>query len=186
MANLAVFASGSGTNFEAITKAVLKTEHKVCCLICDKKDAAVFERAKKLRIPSFHVSYKSRTKAETEEEMIKILTEKETDLIALAGFMRLLTPKLVDCFKDRIINIHPSLLPKYPGTNGIKDSWESGDTELGITIHRIDYGLDTGPVIMQKSFSRYTDSSLEEVENRIHTLEHQFYPQVLLDILGSI
>ena len=110
----------------------------------------------------------------------------KADLIALAGFMKLLSPGFIDKYPGKIINIHPSLLPRHPGTDGIRQSYLSGDTELGVTIHRVDYGLDTGPVIMQKSFNRTGEESLSEIETKIHELEYQYYPAVLIDILDSI
>lgn len=186
MAKLAVLASGSGSNFQAIAETLAGSSHKVVCMICDRRDAFVFKRAEKLGIPSFHVSYKDRDKAQVEKEISDILTKTRADLIALAGFMRLLSPELIDRFPGRIINIHPSLLPKYPGTHGIKEGFASGDSELGITIHRIDYGLDTGPVIVQKSFIRSSNESFDEVESKIHKLEHKHYPAVLQDILDNI
>ena len=186
MAQLAVLASGNGSNFEAIAERLASGSHRISCLICDRKDAFAFKRAERYGIPSYYVSYKGRERAEAEREICSILDASGTDLIALAGFMRLLSPGLIDRYEGRIINIHPSLLPKYPGTHGIRDSYESGDTELGITIHRVDYGLDTGPVIVQKSFSRSGDESLEEIESRIHELEHQSYPAVLLEILDTV
>ena len=186
MARLAVLASGSGSNFEAIVKHLAGSNHRISCLICDRKDAYAFKRAEKFGIPSYHVSYAGKERAEAEKEIYSLLEASSTDLIALAGFMRLLTPELIDRFPGRIINIHPSLLPKYPGTHGILESYESGDPELGITIHRVDYGLDTGPVIMQKSFKRSGEESLDDIEFRIHELEHQCYPAVLLEILDTI
>ncbi len=186
MARLAVLASGSGSNFEAIAEKISGSEHEICCLVCDKKDAYVFKRAERFGIKSHFVSYPGRKREDTEKEITEILEAAGTDLVALAGFMRLLTPQLIDHFPRKIINIHPSLLPKYPGKHGILDSYNSEDTELGITIHRVDYGLDTGPIIMQKSFKRCGKESIEEIESMIHQLEHQSYPDVLLEILGEI
>ena len=185
MARLAVFASGSGSNFEAVAEALVESRHEIACLICDRADAYAFRRAEKFGIKSYHVTYKGRERSEAEKEIASILEKEGVDLIALAGFMRLLTPGLIDRYQGRIINIHPSLLPKYPGTHGIEESFKSTDSELGITIHRVDYGLDTGPVIMQKSFTRRGDESLEEIESMIHRLEHRNYPAVLLDLLDK-
>ena len=186
MAKLAVLASGSGSNFEAIAERIAESRHELCCLICDRRDAYAFKRAEKLGIKSHYVSFYKRDRIDAEQEIASIVRAAGAELIALAGFMRLLSPELIDRYPGRIINIHPSLLPKYPGTHGIAESWESGDRELGITIHRIDYGLDTGPVIVQKSFTRSGEEDLEEIESRIHSLEHQFYPAVLLEILDTI
>ena len=186
MAKLAVFASGSGSNFEAIARRIGLSRHKICCMICDRRSTGAFERADRLGIPAYYVCYKGRERGEAEAEISRVVDESGADLIALAGFMRLLTPAFIDSYQDRIINIHPSLLPKYPGTQGIADSFNSEDPELGITIHRVDYGLDTGPIIMQKSFKRRGDEPLEEIESEIHKLEHTWYPAALIEILDSI
>ena len=186
MARLAVLASGSGSNFEAIAQKIVPGPHTLACLICDRRDAYVFERAGRLGIPAYYVNYSGRSRSLAEEEITAVLKEEGADLIALAGFMRLLSPEFVDRYTSKIINVHPSLLPKYPGTRGIREGFESGDTELGITIHRVDHGLDTGPVIMQKSFNRRKDEALDEIESRVHELEHIWYPAILLEILDSI
>ena len=185
MSKLAVFASGSGTNFQALAEAVSATRHTVACLVCDKKDAYARKRAEELGIPSHLVSYAGRSREETEEEIIAIIQPYQIGYIALAGFMRLLSPRLIDAYPSRIINIHPALLPKYPGTHGIEESFASGDRELGITIHYVDYGLDSGPIILQKSFIRTGAESIEEIEARIHELEHIWYPRVMTELLDT-
>jgi len=186
MPRLAVLASGSGSNFEAIAEKMAGSAHSIACMICDRREAYVFDRAKKLDIPAYYVNYKGRDRLLAEEEIKAVLHDEKADLIALAGFMRLLSPDFIDSFPDHIVNVHPSLLPKYPGTHGIEDGFNSGDMELGITIHRVDHGLDTGPVIMQKSFIRRKNEVLHEIESRVHELEHIWYPAVLLEILDSI
>jgi phosphoribosylglycinamide formyltransferase-1 len=100
--------------------------------------------------------------------------------------MRLLTPTFLASFQGPIINLHPSLLPKYPGTRGIEESFRSGDPELGISIIRVDTGVDTGPVLLQRSFLREPGETLERVEERIHALEHRWFPQVVLEMLDQI
>ena len=185
MANLAVFASGGGTNFQALAEALRATRHKTACLITDKKNAFALRRAQALGIPSHYVSYAGRSREEAEDQMIALLAPCQIDCIALAGFMRLLTPRLIDAYPSRIVNIHPALLPKYPGAHGIADSYASGDRELGITIHYVDYGLDSGPIILQKSFIRGDVESIEDVEKRIHELEHLWYPRVIIRLLDA-
>lgn len=166
MANLAVFTSGNGSNFQAIAENIIKSGHTVSCMICDRKDAYSFKRAGSLGIKSYHVSYFRKEKEAAEREIVDILEKEKIDLVALAGFMRLITPFLIDKYRNRIINIHPALLPKYPGTHGIEESFSSGDSELGVTIHYVDEGMDTGPVIMQKSFNRSGSETLEEIEKK--------------------
>jgi phosphoribosylglycinamide formyltransferase 1 len=184
VAKWAVLASGNGSNFEALSKAL--ANRRPSCLICDRSGAFVFERAKRLRIPSHLVSYAKRDRAEAESEIIAILNKCGVDLVVLAGFMKILSPLFVNAFPSRIVNIHPALLPLHPGAHGLEESLQSGDRELGITIHYVDYGTDSGPVIMQKSFTRTGKESLEEIESRIHALEHLYYPEVIGNILDAL
>lgn len=183
MALLAVFTSGNGSNFQAIAEHITGTKHNIACMICDRKNAYSFERAKNLNIKSYYVSYVGRSKKEAEEEILSILEEEKVDFIALAGFMRLLSPFLVDKYEKQIVNIHPSLLPKYSGIHGIAESFASGDRDLGITIHYVDTGMDTGEIIVQKSFSRDMTEPLEEIEKKIHKLEYSFYPKAVKNLL---
>ena len=186
MAEIAVFASGNGSNFQAIAERLREGPHRVACLVCDRKRAFAFERAHALGIPSYYVPYPGRTREETEAEMLEILREHDVALIVLAGFMRLLTPVLVDAYAGRIVNIHPSLLPKYPGTTAIEESFASGDRELGITIHYVDHGMDSGPIIAQRTLSRVPGETLDQAEARIHALEHHTYPEVVMNILEEL
>lgn len=187
MANLAVFASGKGSNFEALAKALRSTSHKIVCLISDNPQAYALERAKIFQIPYYVFPFRSQLdREESEKKIIKLLSEYQVDLIALAGFMRILSPTFIDAFPSRIVNIHPSLLPKYPGTRGIEESYQSSDKELGITIHFVDDGVDTGPIIVQRSFIRSGKESLEEIEETIHSLEHETYPKVILQLLDAL
>ena len=143
MPRVAVLASGSGSNFEAIAEAVEGTKHRVCCLICDRKEARVFERAKRFGIPAYYVPYYRRERPEAEAEIRSVLDQFRPDIIALAGFMRILTPAFVDTYAGKIVNIHPALLPSFPGAHGLEESYQSGNSELGITIHYVDGGTDT-------------------------------------------
>lgn len=187
MARLAIFSSGSGSNFQAIAEAVLKEgSHSIVSLVCNKTGALSFERAAQLNIDSYHIKYPGRAREEVESELVDFLKSKNVDLIVLAGYMKMLTPVLIDAFAGRIINIHPALLPKYPGTDGIGESFRSGDRECGITIHRVDYGMDTGPIIRQDSFIRSGEETLDEFAQKIHRLEHKNYPEVVLQLLDEI
>ncbi len=187
MANLAIFTSGNGSNFQKIVENVRKTKHKVVCMVCDKKDAYSFDRAKNLGIKSFFVDYKNRKREDVELEIISILDSYDVDLIALAGFMKLLTPVFLDKYKNRVINIHPALLPKHPGIHGIEDSYNSSDSKVGITIHYVDYGMDTGKIIKQDGFEIDRDvQSLEEVETLIHQLEYRNYSETIIKLLEEI
>jgi len=185
MPNLAVLASGSGSNFQAIAEQVQKTRHHLCCLICDQKNAYVFTRARLLNVPSYFVEYSHKNRESSENKILSILHDLDIDIVCLAGFMRILTPSFLNNYPERIVNIHPSLLPKYPGTKGIQESFESGDREIGITIHCVDEGIDTGKIIIQKKCNRTSEDTLESVENKIHHLEHTYYPEVIIQILNE-
>ena len=186
MIKIALFASGNGSNFEVIAEYLGHTNHSVSCLICDNPDAYVLQRARKFNIPYHIVDYSTHSRREAEAEIVKILTSYGVEFIVLAGFMRILTEYILDAYPKKIINIHPSLLPNYPGVDSIQKSYYSNDSRLGITIHWVDKGVDTGPIILQKSFERNGEESLEEIEARIHELEHTYYPIVIKNILDGM
>lgn len=187
MARLAILASGSGTNFQAIAERLAADgRHSVACLVCDKPGARVLERAESLGIPAFLVPYKGRGREAAEALVAERLAEAGADFVALAGFMRILSPGIVGAWKGRMVNIHPALLPRHPGAHAIEESFESGDPELGITIHYVDEGMDTGEVILQKSFRRGSDMSLEAAEAAIHGLEHRWYPETIVSLLDGL
>jgi phosphoribosylglycinamide formyltransferase 1 len=187
MARLAVFASGRGTNFVAIADSLAAAgRHRIEFLLCDVEGAPVLERARERGVPTFPVSYAGVTRESVEKKMVRHLERRAVDIVALAGFMKLLTPFFISGFKGPVINLHPSLLPRYPGTRGIEESWRSGDTELGITVIRIDEGMDTGPVLLQKSFTRAGGESLAEIEEKIHALEHEWFPKVIIGMLDEV
>lgn len=173
MKNVAIFASGNGSNFEAIVKAKLNCDIKI--LICNKSDAYVLERALMLGIDSIVLK--------KEENIIKILEELNIDLIVLAGYMKIFSENFVSKYEGRIVNIHPSLLPKYRGLNAIERAFNAGEKEIGISIHYVDFGVDTGEVIAVDTVSVEEGESLDEVEAKVHELENRMYPKVLEGIL---
>jgi len=185
VARLAVLASGSGSNFEAIARAMESWDHELSLLICDRKGAGAFSRADRLGIPSALVEYQGKTRQEAEEIINLHLEKAGIDMIALAGFMRLLTPWFVQQWKGRLVNIHPSLLPQYPGTHSIERAWEAGEIQQGISIHWVDEGMDTGSLIFQAKVDRRGLESLEEMEEKIHNLEHTHYPRIIKQLLDS-
>lgn len=187
MARLAVFASGGGTNFAAIADALHAVgRHRIEFLLSDVEGAPVLERARERGIPTFSVSYSGQAREAVEKKIVRHLERRAVDIVALAGFMKVLTPYFVDAFKGPVVNLHPSLLPKYPGTHGIEESYRSGDEEMGISVIRIDAGVDTGPVLLQKSFKRSGAETLEQIEERIHALEHEWFPRVVLSMLDEL
>ena len=186
MARVGILASGGGSNFLAIAESLAGTGHEVAVLLCDKPGAYCLDRAAKLGIPAHTVVYTKGEREAAERQFIAHLEAARVDLVVLAGFMRILTPLFVRRWQGRLINIHPALLPKHPGAHGIEDSFDSGDSELGITVHYVDEGVDTGPILEQRSFPRHAKMSLEEAEFRIHQLEHELYPAVVRRLLDSL
>jgi phosphoribosylglycinamide formyltransferase-1 len=186
LADIAVFASGRGSNFIALHRELEKTgTHRVAVLICDRKAAAALEYARSNGIDAVYCPYKDRSPDEVERQIIERLRPYRPELLVLAGYMRLLTPRLINEFPDRIINIHPSLLPRHPGVDSIRRSWESGDEYLGITIHFVDEGMDTGKIIVQQAFHRSEAQNLEAAQARIHELEHFWYHRTVAAILDG-
>jgi phosphoribosylglycinamide formyltransferase-1 len=187
MARLAVFASGKGSNFVAIAEAMKERKlHALEFLLCDRKAAPALDRARELGVEAYYVTYVNRTREAAEAEMLIHLARHSVDVVALAGYMRLFTPFFIRGFHGDIVNLHPALLPKYPGAHGIEESYASGDRELGISVIRVDEGCDSGPVIMQKSFVRTGSESLPEIEERIHALEHVWFPRAVVEVLDSV
>lgn len=192
MARLAVLASGNGSNFEALALAIARRppsegpRHECVLLIYDRKAAFAAERAKGLGIPSAYVSYFKREAAAAEADISAALDESGADLIALAGFMRILSPAFVACRRGRIVNVHPSILPAWPGAHSIERAYEAGSPEFGVTVHYVDEGMDTGPIIASSRFDRRTGDSLDEIEARVHSIEHDIYPNAVLDLLDRI
>ncbi|WP_442603052.1 phosphoribosylglycinamide formyltransferase [Paenibacillus sp. KN14-4R] len=179
---IAVFASGSGSNFMAIMDAIKQgnLDVTISLLVCDRPDAPVVEKAKQAGVPVFVFRPKDYASREAyEEEIVHQLMKHQVDLIVLAGYMRLITDKLVKPFYGKIINVHPSLLPAFPGKNAVQQALAYGVKITGVTVHLVDGGLDSGPVIAQKIVEIQDTDTEETVLARIHEAEHQLYPQVI-------
>ena len=178
----AIFASGSGSNFQAIVESYQKGEiaGELACLFCDQPGAYVIERAQVADVPYYVLGKKKEeTKAQYEEKILSLLKSEEIDLIVLAGYMKIIGNQLLEAFPNRIVNLHPSLLPKFPGKQGILDAYQSDEKQTGITIHLVDQGVDTGPIIFQASIEKQENETLESLESRIHELEHRYFPKII-------
>lgn len=186
---IAVFASGNGSNFEAIAKSMNQGEIEgaIVLVFSDRTDAYVLERAKSLQIPVRSFSPKQFTnKVEYEKEILKELKAKEVELLVLAGYMRLIGPTLLNAYPNRILNIHPALLPEFPGLHGIRDAFEAGVKQTGVTVHYVDNGVDTGPILAQKRVNIEENETLASLELKIHQAEHQLYPEVVQEVIQAI
>ena len=186
MKKIVIFASGSGSNFQALVEKLHGSICDVSLLICDKPGAYCLQRAENLGIPAkalFPKDYPS--KKEYEQEILGLLAAIQPDLIVLAGYMRLIGPTLLHVYEGKIINIHPALLPAFPGRDGIGEALAYGVKVMGATVHYVDSGIDTGKIIDQDSFKREGHESDEEVRQKIHAIEHELYPKVIKKILGQ-
>ena len=182
---MVVCASGNGSNFQAICDGLRGSPHRVTGLVCDVAAAYALTRAEIARVPSVLVPYRE-GRPGAEARMQRAIDEWRPDLLALAGFMRILSAEFVDKYAGRIVNIHPSLLPKYPGLHAIERSFESADRVVGITIHLVDHEVDSGKIIEQRSFERHEGETVLELERRIHALEHDTYPRVVASLLSDL
>ena len=187
MLKLAVFGSGSGSNYQAIAEAIAdgRLNARIACVISDVKDAYILERARKQGHPAIYIDcapFKTKLDGEAEQRAIEIIKQHGGNFIALAGFMRIVKPGLLNAFAGRIINIHPSLLPAFPGLDAGRQALESGAEETGCTVHFVDGGIDTGPIICQRKVQVLPSDTVETLMNRIHQQEHVAYPEALQKI----
>lgn len=158
---------------------------KIGLVLSDNPDAFILERAKKHGIPTGVIDcrgFKTKFPEEAQLETAVRLKEAGVELVCLAGFLRLVKRPLLDAFPDRIINIHPSLLPAYPGLESWKQALDAGEKEAGCTVHFVDEGMDTGPVILQESVPILSDDTAECLHARIQVVEHRLYPAAIKKI----
>ncbi len=184
MLKLAIFGSGSGTNCQAIIDAVDAgtLDVEIQCILADAEDAFILERARKHNIPAIYFDcapFKTKLDGEGEEKVLQILKEHDVDFIALAGFMRIVKDGLLNAFEGRIINIHPSLLPSFPGLDSGKQAFDYGVKITGCTVHFVDAGIDTGAIINQKQIAIEDHDTLDSMMQKLHAQEHIAYPEAL-------
>lgn len=182
MINLGVLVSGSGTNLQAIIDSIeaKRLDAKIKIVISNNPAAYAIERAKKYHIPTFIVQdshFPSRE--ESDKHLVEILKSHSVDLVALAGFMRLLTPAFIKTFPMKILNIHPALLPAFPGLHVQKKAVECGVKFSGCTVHIVDEGVDTGPIVIQAVVPVHEDDTEKTLTERILKEEHRIYPQAI-------
>lgn len=186
MKRIAIFASGEGSNAEAIVKYFFgKDDIKVEMVLSNRISAGVHEKMNQLGVPSITF-----TKEQWQESLaiVNLLKEKSIDLIVLAGFLAIIQPPIIQEYKGRIINIHPSLLPRHGGQgmwgmNVHKAVLSSGDTESGITIHYVDETVDGGEIIAQYKCSVNQDDTPESLASKVHQLEYHYFPRVIAEII---
>jgi len=186
----AVFASGRGTNLQAIIRAVKKGKinAELALVISDNKDSYALKRAKRAKIKTLVIEAKNFSSREDyDAEIVKILEQERIDFIVLAGFMRIITSVLISKFRNKILNIHPALLPSFKGTHAIADAFNYGVRFTGVTVHFVDEKMDHGPIILQGLVKIKEDDTAESLEAQIHKVEHKIYPQAIqLFVEGKI
>lgn len=175
-----VLASGRGTDFQSLVDARDRGELDVdlAVLVYNVPGAPVFERARKAGVPAVLIDHRKygQDREAFERDVVRVLREKRVDLVVFAGFMRLVTPYFVKEFPDRIINIHPSLLPAFPGAHAHRDALAHGARVSGCTIHFVDASVDGGPIILQKAVPVREDDTEETLAARVLEQEHIFLP----------
>ena len=182
--NVAVLISGNGSNLQALIDSFKEEKGliNINCVISNKKDAFGLKRAAKASIDNYFVDHtKFKSRKEFDLQLIQILEGYSPDLIVLAGFMRILSEVFIDKYIGRLINIHPSLLPKYPGLETHEKVIENKDKHHGVTIHYVDKTLDGGPICVQSRMEVLTQD-ISDLKEQIHKIEHQIYPLVVKQI----
>jgi phosphoribosylglycinamide formyltransferase-1 len=184
---LGVLGSGKGSNFVALADAIAagKIPAQVALVLSDVEGAAILERARERKIPAqFIAPGKFRTKLEEDAERayVEALKAARVDLIALAGFMRVLKGDFLRAFEGRIVNIHPSLLPSFPGLEAWRQALDHGVKFTGCTVHYVDAGVDSGAIIGQRTVPVLDDDTPEALHQRIHAAEHELYPECVAAI----
>ena len=181
---IAVLGSGSGTNCQSILDAIAagKLQATVVGVITDVQDAGILARAAKHNVPTLYIpvsNSKTRLDGEPEQAYIRQMQEWQTDYVVLAGFMRIIKPAMLAAFPNRILNIHPSLLPAFPGIAAWKQALAYGVKVAGCTVHLVDAGTDTGPILVQRTVPVLETDTPETLHARIQEQEHSAYPEAL-------
>jgi phosphoribosylglycinamide formyltransferase 1 len=182
MTTLGILVSGSGTNLQALLDAVAsgKLRTKIGVVLSNVATAKALDRAKAAGVETAVVDHKAYASREAfDAAVVEVLRAKGVDCVVLAGFMRLVTPVLLDAFKNRVVNIHPALLPAFPGVHSQKQALDYGVRVSGCTVHFVDAGMDTGPVIAQATVPVLDDDTEETLRDRILEKEHALLPEVL-------
>ncbi len=188
MKKIAFMVSGNGTNMENLINDCHngRIMAEASLVICDKPEAGAIKRAKNYGVPVAVVDRKAfAAKQAFEAEIIRKLEERKIDWVVLAGFMRILSSEFVRKYWGRLINIHPSLLPAFPGAHGIRDAFDAKVKETGVTVHFVDEGVDSGKIILQKKVPVDSGDTLETLEAKVHAVEYEIYPEALRLVLSG-
>ncbi len=188
MKRIAFLVSGSGTNMENLIRRIKSGEipAEPVVVISNKPGVKALEKAAALGVKTVVIDHKTFQERVTFDRALdECLTSHKIDLVVLAGFMRILTEGFVKKYYGRLINIHPALLPAFPGAHAIKDVWDAKAKETGVTVHFVDSGVDTGPIILQSKIPVLPGDTLETLESRIHEGEYKIYPEALKIVISG-
>lgn len=188
---LAVLGSGNGSNFQALADAINKgrLDARIVCVLSNVADAFILERARQLQIPAEYIDpapFRTKLEGTAEQQVINRLRHYGAELIALAGFMLIIKPQLLQAFAGRIVNIHPSLLPSFPGLVAWKQALAYGVKVTGCTVHYVDAGTDTGPIILQRPVAVMENDNAESLHARIQEQEHRAYPDAIRQVIATL
>jgi phosphoribosylglycinamide formyltransferase 1 len=188
MKRLGVLLSGRGSNFLAIAEAI--REHRlegaeIAVVLSNMEDAPGLAAARGIKLPAFSIPSSGRKRAEHDAEMIARLHQHKVDLVCLAGYMRIISPAFVAAFPNRILNVHPSLLPAFPGLDAQRQALEYGAKVAGCTVHFVDEAVDNGVIILQKTVPVHDDDTAETLSGRILAQEHAAYPEAIARVLSG-
>src|SRR5260221_8307375 len=185
MNNVGVLISGRGTNLQALTDAAAggRLGGRIAVVISNVETAPGLERARQAGVPALFRDHRGRTREDFDAELLALLREHAVDLVCLAGYMRLLSPAFIRAFAERILNVHPSLLPAFPGLEAQRQAWEHGVKVSGATVHLVDEGLDSGPIVLQETVVVQSTDSPDALAARILEAEHRIYPRAVRAIL---
>lgn len=181
---LGVLGSGRGSNLRAILEAIAagRLHARVATVISDVPGAGILQIARDGGVPAAHLPpgrFRTKLEPEIEQRLVGLLQDAGVELVVLAGYMRLVKAPVLEAFPRRVINIHPSLLPKFPGLESWKQALEAGEAETGCTVHHVDHGMDTGEVIAQRRTPILGNDTPETLHARIQVAEHALYPEVI-------
>jgi phosphoribosylglycinamide formyltransferase-1 len=185
---LGVLVSGNGSNLQAILDAIGRREldARVRLVLSNKKDAYALERARQAGVPTAVHSHRDFPSREAfDAALVEALQSHGVQWVVLAGFMRILTPEFVRAFRGRILNVHPALLPAFPGTNAIERALEARVPVTGCTVHWVDEGVDTGPIVRQREVPILPGDDASSLAERMHAAEHALYVEVLSDLASG-
>jgi phosphoribosylglycinamide formyltransferase-1 len=185
MKRIAVLVSGRGSNLQALIDAQQRGElgGEIVLVFSNVATAAALARARAAGIPTEWRDHRGRPREEFDGEVVALLRDREVDLVCLAGYMRLLSPVFVRAFRGRILNVHPALLPAFPGQDAQRQALEHGVKVSGATVHIVDEGLDSGPIVAQEAVRVLSSDTAESLAERILHVEHRLYPRAVRDLL---